>query len=55
MGELSVLVLHSQRVLPEVAQKAGFGFQFSEIQSALDDLAAKKNNPKVSVAAASST
>lgn len=54
MGELSVLVLHSQRVLPEVAQKAGYAFQFPEIQNALTDLAQKKPVSKVSVATASS-
>ena len=52
MGELSVLVLHSQRVLPEVAQKAGYVFQFSQIQEALNDLAKKKSSHPVSMAAA---
>ncbi|NBX75758.1 MAG: TIGR01777 family protein [Proteobacteria bacterium] len=52
MGELSVLVLHSQRVLPENAQQHGYQFQFSEIQKALDDLAKKKSPLKMSVATA---
>lgn len=54
MGELSVLVLHSQRVVPEVAQKAGYGFQFSQIQDALNDLAKKKSSHSVSMATAAS-
>jgi NAD dependent epimerase/dehydratase family enzyme len=53
MGELSVLVLHSQKVLPEVAEKAGYKFQFSEVQSALNDLAQKKSSPKKLIASAS--
>lgn len=52
MGELSVLVLHSQKVLPEVAQKAGYQFQFSDVQSALNDLAQKKSSRKTSMATA---
>lgn len=52
LGELSCLVLHSQKVIPEVAQKTGYSFLFSDIQSALDDLAKKKSHPKVSVAPA---
>jgi len=54
MGELSVLVLHSQRVLPETAQQNGYQFQFADIQSALNDLAKKKSPHKMSVAAATS-
>lgn len=42
MGELSVLVLSSQKVYPEVALKNGFPFQFPEIDLALEDIAKKK-------------
>jgi len=38
MGELSDLVLHSQKVLPKVAEESGFPFQFKEIQPALDQI-----------------
>lgn len=54
MGELSVLVLHSQRVKPDVAQTAGYQFQFSDIQTALNDLAKKQSPPKVAMATAAS-
>jgi len=54
LGELSCLVLHSQKVIPEAAQKAGYPFLFSEILPALTDLASKKSHPKVSVAPATS-
>jgi NAD dependent epimerase/dehydratase family enzyme len=52
MGELSVLVLHSQRVLPETAQQNGYQFQFADVQTALNDLAKKKSPLKMSVATA---
>ena len=52
MGELSVLVLHSQRVLPETAQQNGYPFQFADVQTALNDLAKKKSPLKMSVATA---
>ena len=54
LGELSCLVLHSQRVTPEVAQKAGYSFSFPDIDSALTDLAKKKTPLKAAVARAAS-
>ena len=54
LGELSCLVLHSQRVTPEVAQKAGYSFSFPDIDSALTDLAKKKTPLKAAVASAAS-
>lgn len=53
MGELSALVLHSQRVIPEVAEKAGYKFIYPEIQPALDQIAQKppRSNVKMATAA----
>lgn len=38
MGELSTLVLSSQRVVPQSAIENGFSFRFPEIQSALTEI-----------------
>jgi uncharacterized protein (TIGR01777 family) len=38
LGEMSSMVLASQRVLPTVAKSAGFSFQYPELQPALEDL-----------------
>ncbi len=38
MGELSDVLLASQRVVPNVLRAAGFKFEFGEIEKALDDL-----------------
>jgi NAD dependent epimerase/dehydratase family enzyme len=37
-GEMSEIMLHSQRVLPDAARRAGFHFQHPEIFAALKDL-----------------
>jgi len=37
-GEMADVVLASQRVLPKVAETAGFRFRFPQLQSALADL-----------------
>ena len=42
MGELSSLVLKSQRVIPKVALHNQFHFRFSQIDAALDEIAKKK-------------
>ncbi len=42
MGELSVLVLSSQRVLPKVAEENGFSFRFPKLAEALEDIVKKK-------------
>ncbi len=42
MGELSSLVLESQRVLPKVALDHQFQFRFSQVDVALDEIAKKK-------------
>lgn len=42
MGELSVLVLSSQRVLPKVAEENGFSFRFPMLEGALLDIVKKK-------------
>ncbi|NBW98071.1 TIGR01777 family protein [bacterium] len=52
MGELSALVLHSQRVIPEVAEKAGYKFIYPEIQPALDQIAQKTPRSNVKMATA---
>jgi len=39
MGELSDLVLHSQKVIPKVAEEVGYPFQFTDIQPALEQIA----------------
>lgn len=44
MGELSTLVLGSQKVLPVAAQKKGFTFQYPTIDEALEAIV--KENPK---------
>lgn len=54
MGELSALVLHSQKVIPEVATSSGYTFQFADIKTALDDLAKKRSPLKMAVASAAS-
>lgn len=38
LGEMSEMVLASQRVLPTVAKSAGFRFQYPDLQAALDNL-----------------
>ena len=38
MGELSGVLLASQRVVPNVLKAAGFKFEFDELEKALDDL-----------------
>ncbi|HWC76831.1 MAG TPA: TIGR01777 family oxidoreductase [Blastocatellia bacterium] len=38
VGEMADALLGSQRVLPVVAQKTGYKFEFSDLRSALDDL-----------------
>jgi uncharacterized protein len=38
LGEMSEMVLASQRVLPTVAKSAGFPFQYPELHAALDNL-----------------
>lgn len=38
LGEMSEVVLQSQRVLPKAAREVGFNFNFSTIETALDDL-----------------
>ena len=40
LGELSTVVLASQRVLPEAALQAGYQFQFPRLRQALEDLLA---------------
>jgi uncharacterized protein (TIGR01777 family) len=40
-GEMSEVLLASQRVLPTVAKSAGFRFQYPDLQAALDNLLAK--------------
>jgi NAD dependent epimerase/dehydratase family enzyme len=40
LGEMSEMVLASQRVLPTVAKSSGFRFQYPELQAALDNLLA---------------
>jgi uncharacterized protein (TIGR01777 family) len=41
-GEMSEMVLASQRVLPTVAKSAGFRFQFPELQAALEEILAAR-------------
>lgn len=41
LGDLSHLMLDSQRVLPEAAMKAGYAFQFPDLRSILEDMTAK--------------
>lgn len=43
MGEMSELVLASQKVEAKKIQEAGFAFKFPKIQEALDDICKKKN------------
>ncbi|MBM4304454.1 MAG: DUF1731 domain-containing protein, partial [Deltaproteobacteria bacterium] len=43
MGEMSELVLASQKVEAKKIQEAGFTFKFPKIQEALDDICKKKN------------
>lgn len=38
LGEMSEMLLASQRVLPSVAKSAGFSFQYPDLQAALDNL-----------------
>jgi len=38
LGEMSGMLLASQRVLPSVAKSAGFPFQYPDLQSAFDNL-----------------
>lgn len=38
MGEMSILLLGGQRVLPRRTQQAGYGFQFSQLETALSDI-----------------
>lgn len=38
LGEMAEMVLASQRVLPAVAKSAGFAFQYSELQPALENI-----------------
>ena len=38
-GEMASVMLASQRVLPEAAKRAGFRFQYTELKSALEDVA----------------
>lgn len=42
MGELAVLVLGSQKVIPENTRKAGFSWAFPELEPALEDICKKK-------------
>jgi uncharacterized protein len=42
LGEMSAVVLNSNRVSSEKVQKAGFQFQFPDLAAALTDLAAKE-------------
>jgi uncharacterized protein len=42
LGEMSEMVLASQRVLPTVAKSAGFRFQFPELRAALENLLAAR-------------
>ena len=43
-GEMSILVLEGQRVLPEVLLTQGYVFQYRELQAALEQLHAAKKN-----------
>jgi hypothetical protein len=40
LGEMSEMVLASQRVLPTVAKSAGFRFQYPDLRAALENLLA---------------
>ena len=42
LGEMSEMLLASQRVLPTVAKSAGFRFQYQELRPALDNLLATR-------------
>ncbi len=42
-GEMSEMLLASQRVLPTVAKSAGFRFQYPDLQAALENLLADSN------------
>ncbi|HTB20812.1 MAG TPA: TIGR01777 family oxidoreductase [Bryobacteraceae bacterium] len=42
LGEMSEMVLASQRVLPTVAKSAGFQFQYPELRAALENLVASR-------------
>jgi len=42
LGEMSEMVLASQRVLPTVAKSAGFRFQYPELRAALENLLAAR-------------
>lgn len=46
-GEMSEILLASQRVLPKVALKHGYNFQFSNLEEALVDILKKKTNEVV--------
>jgi uncharacterized protein (TIGR01777 family) len=49
-GEMSEILLASQRVVPEVAKGAGFGFRFPELGAALRDVVASGNGRETSKA-----
>lgn len=44
MGELSTLLLDSQRVLPDRAQRLGYAFQFPTLTAILQDLCGRKSH-----------
>jgi uncharacterized protein len=46
LGEMSEMLLASQRVLPSAAKSAGFPFQFPDLNAALDQILAKDNPAK---------
>lgn len=41
LGEMSTVVLYTQKVLPNKLQALGFNFMYNNLKSALDDLVSK--------------